>query len=110
MFPDDLIERALGWFAVVFFAALGRLIWHAEEVKRGNRQFWSRALALDMIIACGMGVIAHGICVWAGITSHVAGAFIAAAGYLGPHAIDVIFNKKYGGESAAQKGSNDEKS
>lgn len=86
-------EKVGNWLWVPLAAVLGRLMYHANEVKHGRRAFWSVELAMDLLIAAGMGLIAWGGCVWGGLEGPPAAALIAVAGYLGPHALDVLFAK-----------------
>jgi hypothetical protein len=72
-------------------AILGRLMYHSAQVQKGKRRFWSLALLLDLVIAQGMGVIAFGACSYWGLSEFAMAAVCSASGYLGPHAIDEIY-------------------
>ncbi|NBC37374.1 hypothetical protein GTZ99_12515 [Novosphingobium sp. FSY-8] len=67
---------------------LGRLMFHAREVQRGNRKPWSAALLFDLPIALGMGWVAYGCCAWwhLDLQPTVTAAIIAS--YLGPYTLD----------------------
>lgn len=71
-------------------------MYHANEVRQGRRKFWSPALPVDLLIAVGMGVIGHALCVWLGVSGAVESGVVAVAGYLGPHGIDALFEWKFG--------------
>lgn len=94
--PEEMTHKLLGWVSILVAAMLGRLMFHAYQVQRGQRNFWTWALLLDLIIACGMGLIAHGMCDYFAIAGAAESAIIAIAGYLGPHGIDAIFTKRFG--------------
>lgn len=72
---------------------LGRLIYHSGEVKMKRRKFFSKELVLEMPIALGMGFIAHGVCMYFGLTGDIDTGAAILAGYLGPRSIDSIFDK-----------------
>lgn len=89
---DWHVPEAVWTYLVLLGAALsGRLMYVARQVQAGTRQLFSMATAMDLLIAFAMGVIAHGLCSWAGITGAVEAGIIAVAGYLGPYSIDELF-------------------
>jgi len=92
----DKYEHIIANVALVMGAAIiGRLMYHARQVQQGHRAFWSWLLALDLVIAIGMGLIAYGACVYWGLTGPVMASICALAGYLGPHAIDALFAARF---------------
>ena len=93
---EDVASRILSWLAVMAAAIVGRLMYHAYQVQRGKREFWSTALALDLIIAVGMGLIAYGFGAYFNLSEQALAGVSAAAGYLGPHSIEAIVNRKFG--------------
>ncbi len=101
--PEEMTNKVIGWVTILFAAMIGRLMFHAYQVQRGHRRFWTWTLLLDLIIACGMGVIAHGLCSYFGISGAPESGLIAIAGYLGPHGIDVIFTKRFGTSTSKQE-------
>jgi LydA holin phage, holin superfamily III len=100
-----VFDRFATAFTVLGAATLGRLMYHADQVKRGKRAFWSFVLVMDLIIAAGMGLVSWGLCVWAKIDGPAQAALIAVAGYLGPHIIDVWYAQKQGQSTPAQPAS-----
>lgn len=85
---EEFMNRLLAWLTVMAAAVAGRLMHHAYQVQRGKRKFWSTALALDLIIAVGMGLVANGFCSFMEWSGAVQAGAIAVAGYLGPHIIE----------------------
>lgn len=88
------------WTAAAWFGAaiLGRVMFVLREVKAGSRQLWSTKTMLDLGMAAPMGLIAHGLCAWLGVTGAAEAALVAVAGYLGPNIIDRFVDKKLRGE------------
>lgn len=101
---DEYWPKISTFILVALAATIGRLMYHAKEVQRGNRRFWSFALLLDLLIAIGMGIIAYGLCSWWSLSGASMAATCAVAGYLGPHAIDAIFNWKFGSNEERKGG------
>ncbi len=93
---EDVASRILSWLAVMAAASAGRMMHHAYQVQRGKRKFWSTALTLDLIIAVGMGLIAYGFGAYFNLSDQALAGASAAAGYLGPHSIEAIVNRKLG--------------
>ena len=88
------LAKATTFFVVAGAVIMGRLMYHASEVQKGNRKFWSVILLMDGFIAAGMGLISYGGCIYLGINGAPMAAIIALSGYLGPHYIDVIVAQK----------------
>lgn len=85
---------------------MGRLMFHARMVQQGRRKPLSWALLFDLPIALGMGWVAYGLCVWAGLASEPTISVAIAASYLGPYSVDRLFGalaEKYFGKSEFPK-------
>jgi hypothetical protein len=87
----SIIDRLQVWAWAGVAGMIGRVLYHSRQVQRGRRRFLSAQLIQEAPIALGMGFMAHGGCVWLGITGEPAVAAIILAGYLGPYSIDTIF-------------------
>jgi LydA holin phage, holin superfamily III len=96
MMSEETAQRIYSWLIVMAAALVGRMIYHAQQVQHGRRKFWSPALALDLIIALGMGLIGHALASYLGLTGEVEAGLVALAGYFGPHGLDALFNWKFG--------------
>lgn len=72
---------------------IGRLMFHAREVQRGKRKPVGWALLLDLPVAFGMGWLAYGVCFQLGLPSEPTISATIAAGYLGPYALDRVFER-----------------
>lgn len=88
----EFVPEMAKWFLALGMGLVGRLLYHTTLVQRGRRKFFSRALALELPIAVGMGCIAHGFCVLVHITGDGAAAIIAAVSYIGPHSVDAVYS------------------
>lgn len=82
----EFVPEMAKWFLALGMGLVGRLLYHTTLVQRGRRKFFSRALALELPIAVGMGCIAHGFCVplpyvWPGMPADE----ICLEGALWPH-------------------------
>ena len=93
---EHYLAKFSGAALVALAAVLGRAMFVAREAQAGRRKFWSPALILDLIIALAMGLIAWGVCAQYGLDGPGMAAAVAVAGYLGPHVIDNLYQKKFG--------------
>jgi uncharacterized membrane protein YfcA len=82
---------ARSWIIVLLASVLGRMMFHAHQVQRGARRFWSWHLVSELPIAGCMGLIGGAIGEWFGLEGRPLLACAAIVGYLGPHAIDELF-------------------
>lgn len=69
---------------------LGRLMWHAREVQRGKRRFWSAQLLWEFPIALGCGFVAAGAGEYFGLSGMAHVAAIVAGSYLGPGFVEAV--------------------
>lgn len=74
----------------VIMAYIGRLAWHASEVQRGRRQWWSKHLVWELIAAVAIGLVADGVASHLGLTGAPRTAAIVAIAYLGPRGIEAL--------------------
>lgn len=82
-------QQTLAGFAwALWWALIGRGLYHADLVRRGRRRFWSWSLVWELMIAIGMGVVAGGAAEWLELKGMTAAGFIAAVSYLGPRTIE----------------------
>lgn len=93
---EYLRDAALAFFEHLwwlFAAAVGRMMFHSREVQAGRRRFWGRELLIELPIAIGMGLVGHSLCAWLALPGAVSAGLISAIGYLGPRAIDTLFER-----------------
>lgn len=74
-------------------ATVGRMMFHGREAQAGRRKFWGRELPFELLIAIGMGLIGYSACAWLSLSGPVSAGAISATGYLGPRAIDTLFER-----------------
>lgn len=94
------------WALVAGAGMLGRLMNHAKMVQTGKRKPLSWALLWDLPIALGSGWVAYGVAVYLHFAFPPTISFAIVASYLGPYAIDTLFEKwtnfKFGRQLASQ--------
>ena len=90
MIPSSLKDALDGLGVTMALAALGRLMWHAQEVQAGHRRFWSLNLVWEGLIAVGVGFMAAGIADYAGLEGRPALGAIIFISYLGPRGIGAM--------------------
>jgi hypothetical protein len=94
---DSIIATIWSFLMATAAACVGRLAWHAKQVQKRLRRFWSRHLPLELITAVFMGYVADGLAMYFNLPPHTHPGFVAAVSYLGPPAlekfVDSIFNK-----------------
>ncbi len=88
--PPEMQQTLVGLAWAVWWALIGRGLYHADLVRKGRRRFWSLQLAWELMIAIGMGVVAGGAAEYLQLTGMAAAGFIAAISYLGPRSIESI--------------------
>lgn len=86
----QLILENLWWMVA---AMAGRLMFHGHEAQAGRRRFWGRELPFEIVVASGMGLIGYSACAWLDLPGPVSAGVIGAIGYLGPRAIDTLFER-----------------
>jgi hypothetical protein len=74
----------------ILLAFLGRLVWHTEQVQRGRRRFLSWHLLWELIAAVGVGLMADGAAVHAGLAGAPKTAAVVALAYLGPRGLEHV--------------------
>ena len=93
-------EQVLGWLMITMGAAVGRIMFHIKEVRRGMRTFFSFELLMELPIALGMGFIASGIGEYLNMHGNAQLGLVIIVSYLGPRWIDyiadLIATKKFG--------------
>ena len=88
--PPEMQQTLAGFAWAVWWALIGRSLYHADLVRKGRRRFWSLHLAWELMIAIGMGVVAGGAAEWLELKGMSAAGFIAACSYLGPRSIESV--------------------
>lgn len=87
--------------ATIGGALLGRIMWHAQEVRKDRRRFFGPELLWELPVAGGMGFIGEGIAGWLSLGQPVSTGIVVGLAYLGPRGAEVLFTKwfdrKYGG-------------
>lgn len=89
----ELFEAASKHFWWIVAGIAGRLLFHTREVQAGRRCFWGRELPFELVIAIAMGLIGYSLCSWLELTGPVSAGVISAVAYLGPRAIDTMFDR-----------------
>ena len=89
----ELLDTAGNHIWWIFAAMGGRLLFHSREAQAGRRPFWGRELPFELVIALAMGLIAFSLCAWLDLTGPVSAGVISAVAYLGPRAIDTLFER-----------------
>ncbi|MBD9372767.1 phage holin family protein [Rhizobium sp. ARZ01] len=85
-----------GAFTTLIGAFIGRIMWHAQEVKKARRKFLGRELIWELPIAVGMALIGEGLASWLQFGQPVSTGLVAALAYLGPRGAEVLFMKWFG--------------
>lgn len=91
--PDWLKDILQGSSLSFIWAGVGRLMFHARQVQQGRRRLFSKSLLLELPIALGMGMVGAGFAEWWGFTGQVRDAVLVSAGFVGPRAIEQLFEK-----------------
>lgn len=89
---DHLRELAVDFAATLFWAIVGRLLYHTRLVQMGRRRFLSIQLLWELPVALGMGFVADGLAAWLSLAGRPAVALIVSASYLGPRIIETAFD------------------
>ena len=88
--PPEMQQTLAGFVWALWWALIGRGLYHANLVRQGRRRFWSWKLVWELMIAIGMGVVAGGAAEWLKLAGMTAAGFIAAVSYLGPRTIEAV--------------------
>jgi len=91
--PEWLKDILQGGGLSFMWAAVGRLMFHARQVQQGRRRLFSKSLLLELPIALGMGMVGAGVADWWGFTGQVRDAVLVSAGFVGPRAIEQVFER-----------------
>jgi len=95
--PPEMKNTLVGAIWAVLWGAIGRVMYHANQVTLGKRRFFTWQLVWELCIAMGMGVVAGGLADYLHLQDMVKAGFISAVAYLGPHLIEygqTIIDKK----------------
>lgn len=93
IFMEKFNLDAIPWALAGSAGMLGRLMFHAKQVQRGQRKPVSWMLLWDIPIALGMGWAALGLGIWLHVAWEVVVSISLISSYLGPHVIDRLFVK-----------------
>lgn len=74
-------------------ATIGRLMYHAGEVRKMKRKPLDASLVWELPVAVGMGMMADGVASYFGVDRSVSTAISVGFGYLGPGGVQAIFAK-----------------
>lgn len=89
---DHFRELAVDFTATLFWAFVGRLLYHTRLVQLGRRRFLSMQFLWELPVALGMGFVADGLAAWLSLTGRPAVALIVSVSYLGPRVIEAGFS------------------
>ena len=86
----DIADSIFGGTVTTMAGAfIGRLMWHAREVKAGKRRFLSIELLWDIPVAVGMALIAEGLASYFDLGRPATTGLVAMAAYLGPRGFEI---------------------
>ncbi|WP_419797238.1 MAG: phage holin family protein [Terasakiella sp.] len=85
--PDKHAAEFWGLLMAVIGAFSGRLMWHTEEVQRGNRRFWSKELFWEFPTCLGMAFVGKGAAEWFALNEWAEIGLVATLSYLGPRGL-----------------------
>lgn len=86
----DAVRQHVWWLAA---GLIGRIMFHSREAQAGRRRFWGRELPFEVLLAVGMGLIGSSLCAWFNLDGTVATGVVSATAYLGPRAIDTLWER-----------------
>ncbi|MDE4098888.1 phage holin family protein [Phaeobacter gallaeciensis] len=90
----DWLSNLIGGAATTLVgAAIGRLMWHSGEVRKGQRRFFSRELLWEIPVVFGMAFIGEAIASYLGANATVGTGIVALAAYYGPRGAEVLLAK-----------------
>lgn len=95
--PQTITELLNTWvggaFTTVIAATVGRIMFHAQEVRRAKRKPFGKELIWELPAALGIGMLADGVSSYMGASGSTATAVAVGLGYLGPRGIEALFQK-----------------
>jgi len=80
-----------GAVATLVGATIGRLMYHAGEVRKMNRKPFDKNLIWELPVAVGMGIIADGLAAYFALDRTVSTSIAVGVGYLGPGGVQALF-------------------
>ena len=89
----EAASNKLWW---ILAGATGRLMFHTREAQAGRRKFWGRELPFELAVAVGMGLIGYSVCAYFKLDGPVSAGVVSAIAYLGPRALDTLFERLSG--------------
>lgn len=90
----DWLTNLIGGAATTLVgAAIGRLMWHSGEVRKGQRRFFGPELLWEIPVAIGMAIIGEAIASYMGASPTVTTGIVAVAAYIGPRGAEVLLTK-----------------
>lgn len=93
---SGLLESLRPHFWWIVAGIGGRMMFHSREAQAGRRRFFGRELPFELFMAIGMGLIGYSCCAWFKLDGAVSAGAVSAVAYLGPRAIDVMFDRAQG--------------
>ncbi|MBY6138516.1 phage holin family protein [Leisingera daeponensis] len=88
------LSSVMGGAATTLFgAAMGRLMWHSSEVRKGQRRFVGPELIWEIPVALGMAIIGEAIARYIDAGATVSTGIVALAAYIGPRGAEVLLTK-----------------
>ncbi|MCP4316715.1 MAG: hypothetical protein GY789_12070 [Hyphomicrobiales bacterium] len=86
-----LLDSWFGGAATTVIGALtGRMMYHAQQTRKGHRRFFGRELIWEIPIAFGMAIIGDSVAAYLELSRPISVGVIAALAYLGPRGAEVI--------------------
>ena len=99
---DALLTAARDYVWWIAAGLFGRLMFHSREVQAGRRRFWGRELPFELLFAVGIGLIGNAICAYFKLDGAASAGVVSAVAYLGPRAIDTLFERASTSKGATQ--------
>jgi hypothetical protein len=92
----DIYETVSNKFWWIMAGVIGRLMFHSREAQAGRRSFWGRELPFELVVAVSMGLIGYSVCAYFKLEGPVSAGVVSAIAYLGPRALDTLFERLSG--------------
>ena len=86
----EMMKVLAGFGLSVLGVFTGRLAWHADQVRRGHRRFFSREFMLELPVIAGISLLVWSASEYWGLTPGAAAGIGTLAGWLGPRGIEVV--------------------
>lgn len=88
------MQQLLGGAATAIFSAtIGRLMWHAQEVRARRRPILSLDLLWEIPLCIGMALIGDALSAYLAFNREVGVGLIAVLAYLGPRGVGAMFER-----------------